>query len=82
MPVLGQAQSRAPLGGQRLSHRIGGVEQDPPPHPTPTPGRRAQLSSSLFKVFHSCWIMIRGEAWLPLLAAPSVLQTAGRQTAG
>lgn len=27
----GQAQSPAPLGGQSLSHRTGGVEQDPSP---------------------------------------------------
>lgn len=41
-----------------------------------------QLSFSLFKVFHSCWAMIRGEAWLSLITAALVLQTAGRQTAG
>lgn len=75
--VLDWAPSRAPLGGQSLSHRIGGVEQDTPPQ-----AGVPQLSFSLFKVFHSCWAMICGEAWLSLSTVPWVLQTAGRQTAG
>lgn len=62
------------LGGQSLSHRIGGVEQDPCP-------RQADAAVSLFKVLHSCWAVIRGEACLSLIIAPLALQTAGRQTA-
>lgn len=65
--ALGQAQSGALLGAQSPSHRTEGVPQ---------------LSFSLFKVFHSCWAMICGEAWLSLIPAPLALQTAGRQTAG
>lgn len=41
----GRAQSPAPLGGQSLSHRTGGVEQDP------APGQACRSCLSLFKVF-------------------------------
>lgn len=48
---------------------------------TRPPGRHA-AAVSLFKVLHSCWAVIRGEACLSLITAPLVLQTAGWQTAG
>lgn len=50
---------------------------------TRPPGRHAAaVSLYLGYLFHSCWAMIRGEAWLSLIPAPLARQTAGRQTAG
>lgn len=60
----GSIQSTAGWSEPQPQNRRGGTGH------TPSQAGVPQLSFSLFKVFHSCWAMICGEAWLSLSTVP------------